>query len=105
MYMPRPKTAEEYVKLVDQAIIEVDEMIACMEYEVEDDGSQARFLDPVLANLRDMRASMADGSYAFENKDLPFMGVANKVGTSLPFAELLNVINETHRKGLDVGND
>ena len=104
MYMPRPKTVEEYVKLVDQAIIEVDEMMACIEFESEDSGSQSRFLDPVLANLRDIRASMADGSYSFDDKDLPFMGVANKLGNTLPFSELLAVINITHRKGLDVGD-
>lgn len=103
MYMPRPKTVEEYVKLVDQAIIEVDEMIACMEYESEDGGAQSRFLDPVLASLQDIRAAMADGSYIFEDKDLSFMGVANQLGNSLPFSELLAVINVTHRKGLDVG--
>lgn len=104
MYMPRPKTAEEYVKLVEQTIIEVEEMIACLEFEAEDSGAQTRYLDPVLANLRDMRAAMADGSYSFEDKDLPFMGVANKLGNSLPFSELLAVINHTHRKGLDVGS-
>ena len=104
MFMPRPKTVEEYVKLVDQAVIEVDEMIACMEFEAEDSGAQSRYLDPVLASLRDIRAAMADGSYIFEDKDLPFMGVANQLGNSLPFSELLAAINITHRQGLDVGN-
>jgi hypothetical protein len=98
----KPKNAQQYVDLVDQAIIEVDEFIACLEFDMEDPGDQLRILNPLLQSLRDLRASMADGSYLFENRDLPFMEVANKLNTTLPFSHMLALINDTHRNGLDV---
>lgn len=97
----RPKTAEAYVHLIDQAIIEVDEFMACLEFDMEDPGDQLRILQPLLQSLRDLRQSMRDGSYIFEQKDLPFMEVANRLSTQLPFSHLLALINETHRNGLN----
>lgn len=98
----RPKTAKEYVRMVEQAIIEVEEMIACMEYEMEDAGSQHGHLDPLLEQLRAMRKMMADGSYEFANEDLPFMPLVNRMGSKLPIGHLLGVINQTHRSGLNI---
>jgi hypothetical protein len=49
---------------------------------------------------------MEDGSYHFENKDLPFMPIVEKENEkSLPFKFLLRRINETHRYGLEVEAD
>jgi hypothetical protein len=101
----RPQSAEEYVNMVDQAITEVDEFIACLEFDMEDPGDQLRVLTPLLENLRSVRAAMADGSYQFENRDLPFMEVANRFNTRLPFSLLLATINQTHRNGLKIGDD
>jgi hypothetical protein len=101
----KPKTAQQYVDMVDQAIIEVDEFIACLEFDMEDPGDQLRVLNPLLQSLRELRASMADGSYQFGDKDLPFMEVAKKMNTQLPFSQLLALINDTHRNGLDIESD
>jgi hypothetical protein len=101
----KPKTPEQYVELVDQAIIEVDEFIACLEFDMEDPGDQLRILNPMLESLRTLRASMADGSYSFENADLPFVEVANKLNSQLPFSHMLALINDTHRNGLDIESD
>jgi hypothetical protein len=101
----RPKTAEAYVHLVDQAIIEVDEFIACLEFDMEDPGDQLRVLQPLLQSLHELRESMRNGSYVFEKKDLPFMEVANRLSTQLPFSNLLALINETHRNGLNVDGE
>ncbi len=35
MVSMKPKTAEQYVHPADQAIIEVDEFIACLEFDME----------------------------------------------------------------------
>jgi hypothetical protein len=96
----RPKTPEAYVRLVDQALIEAEELRACYEFDMEETGVHMSYLDPLEQMLRKLRASMADGSYVFENKDLPFMEIANKYRDKLPFTELLVVINHTHRNGL-----
>lgn len=101
----RPKTAEAYVKMVDQAIVEIEEFIACLEFDMEDPGDQLRVLNPLLEQVREMRRGMADGSYEFENSDLPFMEVANRLSSQLPFTSLLAVINQTHRQGLNIDAD
>lgn len=101
----RPKTAEEYVAMVDKAIIEIDEFIACLEFDMDDPGDQLKVLTPLLEAVRDIRNGMAEGSYEFENKDLPFMEVANRMNTQLPFTSLLAVINQTHRQGLRIDAD
>lgn len=101
----RPKTVEAYVHLVDQAIIEVEELMACIEFEVDDAGDQLRVLEPLVSSLKALRAGMADGSYQFENRDLPFMEVATKMSSQLPFSQLLTVINDTHRYGLNIETD
>ena len=98
----RPKTAEEYAKMVEQAIIEVEEAIACMEFEMENEGGSHGYLDPLLQQLSDLRARMADGSYTFRNEDMPFMPLVIQMGSMLPFGHLLSVINQTHRYGLNI---
>lgn len=101
----RAKTVEEYVRMVDQAIIEIDEFIACLEFDMEDPGDQLKVLNPLLESVRDIRKGMADGSYEFANKDLAFMEVANRLSTQLPFTPLLVAINHTHRQGLNIESD
>ena len=101
----RAKTAEAYVKLVEQAIIEVDEFIACLEFDMDDPGDQLRVLTPLLEEVTHLRQGMADGSYEFENKDLPFMDVANRLSSQLPFTQLLEAINQTHRYGLKIESE
>lgn len=98
----RPKSAEAYVKMVEQAIIEVEELVSCYEYDMEDVGKHLEYLEPLLQGLRRLRAAMADGSYEFGSDDLPFMPLVVKYRAQLPFAELLVTINETHRNGLAV---
>ena len=102
----RPKTAEEYIYLVDQAICEIDELRSAVEYDFDSMGDAMTFLDTLERQVKDVYETMKDGSYKFENKDLPFMDlVNNKEDRVLPFKYMLRVINDTHRKGLDVGDD
>lgn len=102
----RPKTAEEYIYLVDQAICEIDELRSAVEYDFDSMGDAMTFLDTLERQVKDVYESMKEGSYKFENKDLPFMDlVNNKEDRVLPFKYMLRVINDTHRKGLDVGDD
>lgn len=97
----RPKTAEQYVKMVDSAIIEVDELRSSYEYDAEDMGAVPPYLDTLEQMLNDLRRSMADGSYEFGRNDLPFMDIVNRFRTRIPFADLLAMISKTHKEGLD----
>lgn len=99
----RPKTAEEYVDLVDQALFEIEDLRAAAEYDIESMGAATEFLEELERDVRALRASMADGSYQFGKEDLRFVNVVAKQDERiLPFKRLLLKINETHRKGLDV---
>ncbi|QEP43196.1 general secretion pathway protein GspF [Ectothiorhodospiraceae bacterium BW-2] len=105
MYNNHPKTAEEYVELVEQTIIEIEEFIACIEYDMDDAGERLKVLQPLLEHLKSLRQSMADGSYLFGKEDLPIMDISNRLSSQLPFAQLLAVINETHKLGLNIDDD
>lgn len=102
MLTMRPKSPDAYVKMVEQALIEVEELLSCYEYDMEDVGKHLEYLEPLAQGLRRLRASMADGSYEFGNEDLSFMPLVVKHRSQLPFSELLVTLNETHRNGLAV---
>ena len=48
---------------------------------------------------------MTDGSYIFGNDNLPFMEIVNRNRGRIPFADLLAMINKTHKEGLDIDSE
>ncbi|HFD78803.1 MAG TPA: general secretion pathway protein GspF [Gammaproteobacteria bacterium] len=102
----RPKTAEEYVDLVDQALFEIEELRLAAEYDMESMGAATEFLSDLQRDVQKLRDSMADGSYRFGKEDLPYVKVVEHQDERiLPFKQLLLKINETHIEGLDVEGD
>ena len=98
----RPKTPEEYVGLVDQALDELFELKAAAEYDPDSMGTLP-FMEDLEPMVQDLKRSMENGEYQFRNEDLPFMELVEGVDDRLlPFKFLFRMINETHRKGLDV---
>jgi len=98
----RPRTPEAYVELVKQAVFEVQDLRAAIEYDMEGMGDSAGFIDELEKHITAVYQSMQDGSYEFGNKDLPFMGLVREFGLfTLPFRDLLKIINDTHKMGLD----
>lgn len=99
----RPKTVDQYVELVKQAVFEVEELRMATEYDLEQMGGVMTFLDNLEEQVKGLWDSMVQGTYEFGDEDLPFMRIVNTADDRLlPFKFLLRVINETHRKGLDV---
>ncbi len=101
----RPKTVDEYLDLVHQAVYEVDEF-QCIIGD-DDEERYVNVLPLVKAldeSLRALYDDMTQGRYQFApgGPDLPCMAIAAQIGPLLPFKPLLKVINETHREGLDV---
>jgi hypothetical protein len=47
---------------------------------------------------------MQEGTYVFGREDLPFMELAEHHSQEIPFHILLRQINETHRRGLEIGD-
>lgn len=102
----RPSTPEAYVELIKQAMFEIEDLRAAVEYDMEGMQDSAGFIDDLEHSLKMVYDSMVDGSYYFQDKDLPFMEIVRQHGMfSLPFRDLLNIINDTHRKGLEVDED
>lgn len=98
----RAHSAEEYVGLVDQVIFDLEELRASTDYDMEAIDTNTAWLGLLLDELRELRASMADGSYLFGRNDLPFMRIVKRHSErELPFIRLLYQINETHTQGLD----
>ena len=98
----RPKTAEEYVDLVDQALFEIEDLRMAVEYDTESMGAATEFLQDLERDVRKLRDSMADGSYMFGKENLSFFKIAEQQDERvLPFRQLLLKINETHINGLN----
>jgi hypothetical protein len=99
----RAQSAEEYVGLLEQVIFDLEELRASADYDMEAIDTNTAYLGVLLEELRELRASMADGSYLFGRNDLPFMRIVKQHNErELPVIKLLYQINETHKQGLDV---
>jgi hypothetical protein len=94
----RPKTPEEYVDLVDQALFEIEDLRLSAEYDMDSMGSATEFLEQLEREVGKLRESMADGSYQFGKENLPYVRVVEQQDERI----LPLKINETHIKGLDV---
>ncbi|HHO68278.1 MAG TPA: general secretion pathway protein GspF [Gammaproteobacteria bacterium] len=102
----RPRTVEEYVDLVDQALFEIQDLRAAAEYDMDSLGAATEFLDELERDVQRLRDTMSDGSYRFGDEDLPFVKVVERQDERiLPFRLLLLKINETHRKGLETDDE
>ena len=101
----RPKTAQEYVQLVEQALDELGDIEEASSYDFDEIESNLGFVEALKKDLLAMRESMKDGSYQFGRNDLPLMRVIKRhTENDLPCIRLFYTINQTHRQGLDVAD-
>ena len=99
----RARTPEEYVSLIEQVIDELEDVKEATGYAFDDDQGNLSFVDVLMKDMRELRASMADGTYQFGRNDLPYMRIVKKLtDMQLPCIRLLYMINQTHREGLDI---
>ena len=99
----RAKTAEEYARLVDQVIGELEDMLEASSYDFDEIENNPGFVGALLREVREMRSSMADGSYQFGRSDLHFMRVVKQHSDrDLPCIRLFYDINQTHKEGLEI---
>lgn len=100
--MKRPATVEEYVALIKDALYEVDEMRAAIEFDEEYMTDAGAYINELDRTLNDLIQSMTDGSYCWRTGDLPFMDYVRDLDERvLPFRSLLIRINDTHKNGLE----
>lgn len=102
--MKPPKTYDEYVDLVHNAVYEIDEMRAGIEYDPENAERWSAILDHLDGVLRKLYDEMVSDTYLFPTgRDLAYMAFVNRWGREIPFKQLLLVINDTHKNGLARG--
>ncbi len=102
----RPRTAPDYVDLIKQALFEVEDLRAAIEYDAEFMGGAEEFVGELEAQLRALYQSMVEGKYTFGRGDLAFMSlVEEQDDRTLPFKHLLRLINATHKMGLNAEAD
>ena len=105
MSLRRAKSVDEYVEWVHQSVFEIGDLRDCLEYELEDMSRFPAFLDPLEEGIKGIYKSMQEGTYVFGREDLPFMDLAGRYSEEIPFHTLLKQINETHRRGLEIGDE
>jgi hypothetical protein len=105
MSLRRARSADEYVDWVKQAVFEVQDLRECLEFEQEDLVRFPAFLEPLQVGIDALYRSMREGTYSFGRHDLPFMDLVARFADEIPFHTLLKQINETHRRGLELGDD
>lgn len=94
---------EEFLDLVDQAIFDTDDLMACAQDESDSDEDFTGML-PVYQSLRTeiekLHAAVRAGSHVFgAGVDLPFMALVRRYRGRVPHSGLLEAINEIQRKG------
>ena len=95
---------EDYMRLLEQTIYEVDDLMRCS----EDEGGVDLELTGQLATLTAMRQGLvrlaeqlASGDHEFgKGKELPFMEAVRRA-QYLPFRPMLDVLNSAYRKGFE----
>lgn len=101
--MRKPQNVDDYLELVDQAMFEIGDLIASVEFESEGDLTYSTFL-PVLhqidAGLKALWEEIKSGNYVIgRGEDLPFMLLVAKHREQIPIARLLDTVNLAHKNG------
>lgn len=100
--MRRAKTVEEYVAWVKDAVYEVEDMRASIEYDEEGMGASKPYIEEIERSLKEVLALMSAGDYCWNTGDLSYVPVIRDLDESvLPFRQLLIRINDTHKAGLE----
>ncbi len=97
-----PATPDEFVALVDEAIFELDELLACAEDEgdVQELGDRVAEYREIAGALRRLKASIASGTYEYGTEtDLEFMAVARAHKGVIPCYGVLEALNLAHKRG------
>jgi hypothetical protein len=97
-------TPEEYMRLLEQTIYEVDDLMRCAEDEGDVDPeltSQLASLQAIRQSLVLLAAQLASGDHEFgKGKELPFMGEVRNA-RYLPFRPMFDALNSAYRKGFE----
>ncbi len=102
--MFEPKNLDDYLDLVDQAIYEADELVACAGDEGAYEDMELTELLPVYdalaKELKQLHAEIRSGRHHFaDGKNLSFVPLVERWRARIPFADILAQLNESHMRG------
>lgn len=100
--MRRARTVEEYVALIKEALYEIDDIRAAIEFDEEGMGQSPKYIDDIESCLKGIFEDMKSGDYCWNTGDLPYISVIRDLDDGvIPFRPLLIRINDTHKNGLE----
>jgi len=100
--MKRARTVEEYVSLIKDAMYEIGDMRAAIEFDTEGMGESNKVIDELEEYLTEIHDSMMEGNYCWRTGDLKYMELIRNLDEGVvPFRSLLIRINDTHKNGLE----
>lgn len=96
-----PTSREEFLKLLDDAIFETEELIECVEFD-----ETAQFVPYMSAykhlatGLRALKAALVTGDHELgKGKDFEFMNLVRENKRGIPFHHMLEVLNSVYKEG------
>lgn len=91
-------TLEHYIKLVDDALFDIQDMRSAIEFDEDYMMASAQFVGPLAKDLEQLKKELLEDSHQFGGQDLPYMQYLKKLPEEVvPFKYLLKVINEVHK--------
>ena len=104
--MRRARTVEEYVAWVKDALYEIEDMRASIEYDEEGMGATKPYIEDIESSLKNIFKLMKSGDYCWNTGDLPYISVIRDLDENIiPFRQLLIRINDTHKQGLETDEE
>lgn len=103
---PASESKDDFLDLVDQAIYEIDEIMMCAQDEGDPEDYQYSAVLPLFeqmhGQLKALHAAVREGRHAFaDGSDLAFMPLVRKWREHIPFHDVLEALNELHKKGVN----
>lgn len=98
------RTPEDFIAMVKELREDVFDLREAVEYDPDEMGRAALFVEPLEQIVEKLYQSFVDGTYEFKDEDLPYMKIVNENNNTavLPMLVLLKEVNRIHRDGLDI---
>ncbi len=94
--MNNPQT--EFANLLEQALIELSELRASIEYDEEFMEGIPAVIEPLERQVSKILTDVQNGTHRFTTGDLPFMDLVKRVNKMyLPFKQLFVDLNKLHK--------
>lgn len=97
----RARDKNEFIDLINQALDDVEDLRAAIEYDEEFMGNAAMIVEPISIELGRLQVAVKSGEYLIgQDGWLDFVrALQNSDHHAIPFWPLLKLILETHQRG------